>query len=220
MELFHFCLIPLMDLNLLNSICDMCILQDNKEMENREKNNLKEYVTKADPEVNKLLRKGEADVDGLFDGLFLYGKTPETLYRYLPNCNVNILDNIYCDKGYLSCSKDSSKFIGKVDASDLAVLIIKIPHKTCRIDVNEILDGCNDEGEFILPRETKLYEIRNSERFETEDGLTRFIDSVCPDERYRSLTDIYHIESITSYYLELREEMAKQGEYELKDNGM
>lgn len=171
-------------------------------IEKREKKNLMEYVTKAEPEVNKLLRKGKADVDGLFDGLFTIGSVPNNkLYRYLPKCFVDKVEDCYCDKGYLSCSIDPSCFIFRVgNCSHLACLVISLPSETKRINVNEIFPECNDEGEFILPRGLRLHLI-HTKRYEKEE-FDELLDSINIMVRSDCLIKC-GIKSITKYELSL-----------------
>lgn len=162
---------------------------------------LKDYVAEAEPLVNKLLRKGKTEIEGLFDHKFTVGDTPETLYRYQPNCDVNISeDGIFCDKGYLSCSDDASGFISKVDGQDIACLIIKMPSKTSRIVVGELLTDHNDEGEYILPRGLK-FKITRLKQYKTKEELDEFIESFEIRESSQCLKDMYKINSITTYEL-------------------
>lgn len=162
---------------------------------------LKVYVESAEPRVNQLLREGKTECEGLFDHKFTVGDTPETLYRYQPNCSVNISeDGIFCDKGYLSCSDDASGFISKVDGQDIACLIIKMPSKTSRIVVGELLADHNDEGEYILPRGLKLCITQSPRIFKNDEQLKEFMEIVNFDYSFKFIREF---NSITVYNLSL-----------------
>ena len=56
-------------------------------MNDRQHQLLLEYVTSAEPELNKLLRNGNLPIETEeFDSLFSFGDIPEKLYRLLPGC--------------------------------------------------------------------------------------------------------------------------------------
>ena len=73
-----------------------------------------------------------------------------------------------------------------------------------RIDVNSILPCQNDEGEFILPRNSRL-RITEQRSFEGIQEFNMFIDIVGSYENAKSLSDIYHYYRIDLYSAEIIE---------------
>jgi len=116
--------------------------------------NLRKYLTEAEPQVNRELRNASLFT---FDGLFEDGNVPEFLYRLLPKEYVRIDENnIYCDAGYLSCTANADNFISHVFGQNIACLKIKLNSPTSRVVVKELIYDTNDEEEYILPRNLKL----------------------------------------------------------------
>lgn len=74
-------------------------------------NNLRKYVSEANPEVNQLLRNDMNASEYTFDSLFKKGIVPKPLYRLINNEHILIQDGIFTDKGYLSCTSDFDSFI-------------------------------------------------------------------------------------------------------------
>ena len=160
--------------------------------------NLKQYLSEAEPLVNKELRTGFSG--NTFDGLFEEGEVPEFLYRLLPNEYVEI-DNqsIYCDAAYLSCTKSADYFLSHVSGGHIACLKIKLTSPINRIVVNELVADANDEGEYILPRNMKLYCKCN----QTFSGIVQLEQFAEQEDLYVSgkELELIGIHSITLYEL-------------------
>jgi len=162
---------------------------------------LQEYVIKEEPTVNKLLRSGEEQVAGLFDGLMTTLDSPKALFRWLPNQYMYVIDNnLYQDKAYYSCSSRFDAFIGRVDGSNLACLKIETGDSFQGVDVNELLPDYNDEGEFILPH-GHVFRVNQSTVY-TDNEFDKLLLKEGSNERHNTLTDVYHIKSITVYEME------------------
>lgn len=118
---------------------------------------LKEYKNESN-EINNKLRNGIVNSETcLIDALFSRKAVPSILYRLLDNKYINIIDGIFCDPAYLSCTKDIDEFICKTDPTNhIACIIIQMKSPFLCINVSEIIPEFDDEGEYILPRELKL----------------------------------------------------------------
>ena len=163
--------------------------------------NLKKYLRQSEPDVNKELRLGNNNCGLTFDSLFYWGETPSVLYRLLPNDNVEITDNALCDSAYLSCTNSIDNFIDHVNADDIACLKIHINRPILRIVPNQLFEQNNDEGEFILPRNTRLHLLR-CYKYE-HDEFADFIENEKCIISPRELKEVYKINSITLYCFEL-----------------
>ena len=120
-------------------------------------NLIRAYVESAEPKINQDLRAGIVTEDvHIFDSLFVEAEVPDSLFRLLPVENVNIQDEIICDSGYMSCTRDIDKFIDKVEGENIACLKINMHSPFRRILVKDLLPNHNDEGEFILPRNLRF----------------------------------------------------------------
>ena len=162
---------------------------------------LQEYVIKEEPTVNKLLRSGEEQVAGLFDGLMTTLDSPKALFRWLPNQYMYVIDNnLYQDKAYYSCSSRFDSFVGHVNSDDLACLWIKTGDTFQGINVNILLPDYNNEGEYILPR-GHTFRVNNSTYF-AQNEFNKLLLKVGSDERPNTFFDLYHIKSITLYEMD------------------
>ena len=162
---------------------------------------LKDYVKCDKPTVNKLLRSGEGQVTGLFDGLMTTLEAPKVLFRWLPNHFMHVIDNNwYQDKAYYSCSNRFDSFIGRVDGENLACLKIKTDNSFQGVNVNELLPDYNDEGEYILPHGHAFHV--NKCTVYADNEFDKLLLKEGSDERSNTLTDLYHIKSITVYEME------------------
>lgn len=172
-------------------------------MKAQELSSLEKYVSEACPEVNQNLRKGGTEIEGLFDGLFEVGKTPEKLYRFIPNQYIEIsIEGHYSDKAYLSCTKDTSYVISHFTTDNLAFLIINLPLMTKRIVVKELLPNHNDEGEYILPRGLVLLVDNESTKYETDTELRCFIEKYNCSSSVKELRAL-NVKCITCYNCKL-----------------
>lgn len=165
---------------------------------------LKEYITSSEPRLNYELRSGENCEDAvIFDRLFSVGEVPTTLYRFLPDKNMQISeDNIFCDSAYLSCTSDIDKYWGRTNGEKLTCIMIKTHSPMSRVDINSFLPNQNDEGEYILPRNSRL-RITKHQCFEGIHGFEKFIDIVGSFENANTLSDIYHYHKIDLYTAEI-----------------
>lgn len=171
------------------------------EKHNEELKALETYVKSSAPEVNMLLRGGEKQVIGLFDGLIKNMDNPKLLFRWLPNHFMHVIDNNwYQDKAYYSCSNRFDSFIGRVDGENLACLKIQTGESFQGVNVNELLSDYNDEGEFILPHGHTFHV--NKSTFYSDKEFDKLLLKEESDERSNTLTDIYRIKSITVYEME------------------
>lgn len=165
---------------------------------------LQEYITSPDPRLNYELRAGENCEDAvIFDKLFSVGKVPTTLYRLISNEYMHINENnIFCDSAYLSCTDDIDKFLGRTNGEQLTCIMISTQSPMSRIDVNSIIHDQNDEGEYILPRNSRL-KITKYQSFEGIQEFNVFIDIVGSCESANTLSNIYHYHKIDLYTAEL-----------------
>lgn len=160
------------------------------------------YVCQGSPEVNVILRTNNGDLEGkTFDGLFTIGDVPNPLYHLMNNEHVVIgEDNIMTDPAYLSCTSDVDNFIARVEGTHIACLKIQIESPSSRINVQELLPDQNDEGEFILPRGSRLL-LTETTHYQGINGIQQFLDNERSSSSARELNGIYHINEITVYKL-------------------
>lgn len=174
----------------------MCWFNIKAENKERALEVLRHYVTEAEPIINRQLRSGIEDGEAirLLDSLFTDNKHPKYLYRWLPSQYVTLHNNKMIDKAYLSCSKDVDYFANHVTDRDLTCC--KINTSGCKtIDVCTLLPDCNNEGEFILPRNLVLEVTADKLYRQTE--FTQFLRDIhCDFIRDTEMIDIYDIESI------------------------
>lgn len=164
---------------------------------------IKDYVESAEPTINQQLRAGTITEEIIrFDTLFVEGNMPEVLFRFLPADFVNIDNGVMCDSGYMSCTDDIDKFMGKVEGNRIACLRISTSSPYRRILIKEVLPNHNDEGEYILPRGIRM-KVVAQQRFEGVDGFTEFLEKVGSFESAETLSEIYHLESIDLYDMEI-----------------
>ena len=160
------------------------------------------YVRQSSPEVNIILRTNNGNLEGkTFDGLFTIGDVPCPLYRIINNDYVIISEgNIITDPAYLSCTSDLDNVINHVDGTHIACLKIKIEAPLPHINVHKRLPNQNDEGEFILPRGSRLL-LTGTTHYQEINGIQQFLY----DERsllgVNALMELYHINEITTYEL-------------------
>ena len=138
---------------------------------------LKEYK-KNSQNINQELREGYTNAETCaIDELFSEIEVPSTLYRLLDNQYMNFNGDIFCDPAYLSCTDDADSFICKTDPTNhLACMAIKMKSPFSCIDVTKMLSEFDGEGEFLLPRKTKL-KLVESKDFNGIAEFDEFIDS-------------------------------------------
>lgn len=166
--------------------------------------NLRKYVDSSEPSVNKELRNGVKEPEGLFDELFEVTDIQQPLYRWLPEQFVQFNNGVYSDKGYLSCSKDVDMFISKLDGNSnkIACFQILLPDSFPIIDVNEKLSGHNDEKEIILPRNLKFVQTEEPIEFDKQN-FNAFLELVDSISSTKELVEIDHISTIKFYKLKV-----------------
>lgn len=173
-------------------------MDENKGESAKELEALELYVESERPLVNIQLRNGEECNSGLFDGLMKTLEHPKVLYRWLPNHYMYVTENnLYQDKAYYSCSNRFDSFVGHVDSEDLACLMIETGDMFQGVNVNVLLTDFNNEGEFILPH-GHTFRVRNSTYY-TQNEFNKLLLKVESYERASTLSDLYHIKSITLY---------------------
>ena len=118
---------------------------------------LKEYKNNSH-DINQSLREGSDNPNlNAIDVLFSEIEVPSILYRLLDNQFVKIIGDVFCDPAYLSCTDDIDYFICKTDPTNhLACMAIKMTSPSLSINVTKMLPEYDGEGEYLLPRETKL----------------------------------------------------------------
>lgn len=167
-----------------------------------EKYNLEEYVVKASPKVNQLLRGNIDASEYTFDSLFEKGIVSQPLYRLINNEHIHIQDGIFADKGYLSCTSEFDSFIHHVDGVNVACLQFNIPDNFQRIDVNALLPDHTDEGEIILPRDLQ-FRVEEIQTYSTYSEIEDFLSNVGSYSSAKEICDIYGVKTITYYRLSL-----------------
>lgn len=163
--------------------------------------NLKLYLQQAEPEVNKALRNGD-ESDLTFDSLFQRGNVPPFLYRMLSIEHVAIKDDVVQDPAYLSCTTSIDNFIEHVTGSHIVCFKIQMNPPANRICVQEIEPNMNDEGEYILPRNSRI-QVISSTTYSTNIEFEELCEQEELELSGKMLMDLYHIESITLYEMEL-----------------
>lgn len=139
---------------------------------------LKEYK-KNSQNINQELREGNADADTCaIDELFSEIEVPSILYRLLDNQYMIFNGDIFCDPAYLSCTDDADNYICKTDPTNhLACMVINMKSPFSSINVTKKLPEFDGEGEFILPRETRL-RLVESKDFNNIAKFDEFTDSL------------------------------------------
>lgn len=161
--------------------------------------NLESYLSQAEPLVNKDLRAGNKSLL-TFDGLFEEGEIPQKLYRLMPNESVVIHNQMMCDLGYLSCTTSIDNFISHTSGEHIACLKILLDSPQKRIKVNDLLPNANDEGEYILPANTRL-KLINQYTYSDNEQFKKLIEQEELHIGSKELTNIYRIKSVTLYLL-------------------
>ena len=167
-----------------------------------EKYNLEEYVVKASPKVNQLLRGNIDASEYTFDSLFEKGIVSQPLYRLINNEHIHIQDGIFADKGYLSCTSEFDSFIHHVDGVNGACLQFNIPDSFQRIDVHALLPDHTDEGEIVLPRGLQ-FSVESVQEYATPSEIQNFLDNIGSISSAKEICGIYGIKTITYYRLSL-----------------
>lgn len=161
---------------------------------------LRSYVNSAEPEVNRLLRNDQDASDLTFDSLFERGVIPHPLYRLMDNKYIRacIHDDIFMDQGYLSCTTDVDKFIGRVTGDVIACLEFDIQDEFDRIDVNVLLPEFNDEKEIILPKGLGLKLTLEGE-YSNETEIQLFLNRIKSSCSAREIYGLLNIKKIFYY---------------------
>lgn len=150
-------------------------------MDSIQKGLLLEYVTNSAPRLNKLLRNSESSPDiEIFDSLFSRIRVQEKLYRLLPEKSFKLSDgNVYYDEAYLSTSISIDNYIDRFPNTirDIVCMEIETGGETECINIMKYLPNQNEEGEFILPRNLKLY-LQDQIIYSKEKGFKNFLEEV------------------------------------------
>lgn len=163
-------------------------------------NNLKKYVSEANPIVNQILRK-DMDASGYtFDSLFEEGTFTQPLYRWVNNAHIQIQSQTFSDKGYLSCTREFDSFINHVEGENVACMQFDLPDLFKRIDVRALLPDYNDESEIILPRGLQ-FKVEEIQTYSTYSEIEDFLNNVGSYSSAKEICNIYGIKSITYYRL-------------------
>ncbi len=138
---------------------------------------LKKYK-ESSRDINNELRKGNLTLENTaIDALFSKKEVPSTLYRLIDNKHVQFEGGIFCDPAYLSCTDDVDEFIGKTGPKEhIACLKINMVSPFLCINVKEVLTDYDDEGEYILPRKTKLKLVEEPMVYSGVSQLEEFLD--------------------------------------------
>ena len=163
-------------------------------------NNLRKYVSEANPIVNQLLRSDMDASEYTFDSLFEKGIIPQPLYRFINNENVHIEDGIFTDKGYLSCTSNFESFINHIEGVNIACLQFDIADEFKRIDVHALLPDFNDESEIILPKGLR-FRLLDRQTYSTRNEIEDFLNKVESISSVNEICDIYKIRTIQYYKL-------------------
>ena len=164
--------------------------------------NLKKYVSEANPEVNQLLRNDEDASKYTFDALFKEGPIPQPLYRLINNEHIHIQDGIFTDKGYLSCTSDFDSFINHVEGVNIACLQFDIPESFECIDVCALLPDYNNEREIILPKGLR-FRVESVKEYATPCEIQDFLDNIGSISSAKEICEQYKIGTIHYYKLTL-----------------
>lgn len=164
--------------------------------------NLRKYVSEANPKVNQLLRNDMDASKYTFDSLFEKGIVPKPLYRLINNDHIRIQDGKFTDKGYLSCTSDFDSFIHHVDGVNVACLQFNISDSFQRIDVHALLPDHTDEGEIVLPRGLQ-FRVEEIQTYSTYSEIEDFLSNVGSYSSAKEICDIYGVKTITYYRLSL-----------------
>ena len=167
-----------------------------------EVNNLRKYVSEANPEVNQLLRKDMDASEYTFDSLFEEDVILQPLYRLVNNEHICIQDGVFSDKGYLSCTSEFDSFIHHVEGVNVACMQFDIPDIFERINVHTLLPSYNDESEIILPRGLQFY-VEQIQVYSTYREIQEFLDNVESISSAKEICEQYRIETIHYYKLRL-----------------
>lgn len=163
---------------------------------------LEEYVSKASPKVNQLLRDNMDALEYTFDSLFEEGIVPQPLYRFVDNNHVHIQNGIFTDKGYLSCTSDFDSFLNHTSGNEVACLQFDIPSPFWRIDVQALLPHSNNESEIILPRGLR-FSLERMQTYSTDEEIQELLDNVGSVSSAKEVFDLYGINAIHYYKLSL-----------------
>lgn len=167
-----------------------------------QKDNLRKYVSEANPKVNQLLRN---DMDAsmyTFDSLFEEGSIPQPLYRLINNEHIHIQNGEFTDKGYLSCTRDFDSFINHVEGVNIACLQFDIPVSFECIDVCALLPDYNNEREIILPKGLR-FRVESVKEYTTLCEIQDFLDNIGSISSAKEICEQYKIETIHHYKLTL-----------------
>ena len=162
--------------------------------------NLKKYVSEANPMVNHLLRSDMDASKYTFDSLFKEGTIPQPLYRLINNEHIHIQDGIFADKGYLSCTSDFDLFIHHVGGVDVACFQFDLPDSFECIDVCALLPDYNNESEIILPRRLR-FRVESVKEYATPCEIQYFLDNIGSISSAKEICEQYKIGTIHYYKL-------------------
>lgn len=153
--------------------------------------------------INNQLREGNVVSENTaIDALFSEIDVPPTLYRLIDNKYAQFKDDIFCDFAYLSCTDDIDNFILRTDPTNhLACFKINMKSQFTCIHVEELLRGHASEGEYILPRNTKM-QLVGIEFFDGIERFDVFLDSMNSVTGSKELW-AYGIRKISQYELKI-----------------
>lgn len=179
----------------------MCFWKNNKKKEEAIAV-LQSYVINATLNQELYIGKANEKEVQLLDSLFQQNSLPMHLYRWSglrEDCEEG---NVISEKGYLSCTIDAQHFMNHVLGEHITCFIISTNTQIPSIIVNSILPDANDEGEVILPRDTKFL-VTKSELY-TENEFNIVLDKINVDDiKAKALVDLYNIKTIRLVYLDL-----------------
>lgn len=138
---------------------------------------LKKYKNNS-KEINNLLRNGIINSETCaMDELLSKEGVPPILYRLIDNKYAKFDGGIFCDPAYLSCTGDVDEFIGKTGPKEhIACLKIYMVFPILCINVKKMLTDYDDEGEFILHRNTKLRLVEEPKVYSGVSQFDEFLD--------------------------------------------
>ena len=104
---------------------------------------------------------------------------------------------------FLSCTYDFDKFIDHTGLiSHLAVLQINVDSPQLCINVGKVLPDFSDEGEYILPRNTRL-QLNSINHYSGIEEFASFIEIVGSVTSPEELNSEMSIEEISLYNMEI-----------------
>ena len=163
---------------------------------------LRNYIDKA--AVNKDLRKGINNPDvNILDSLFENAKKELTVYRGMKRQDFELINGVYRDPAYLSCTSDQDiaiqKFCGYEGNKYGVLMIVSLPIGTPIINFTKY--GFGQEEEIILFRDLSLILTETKEYLKKPK---RAEDSLCYYASQNDLSPIEFLDSLVVYKFKLQ----------------